>query len=329
MTAAAENNIINLETQFCIVCNAKAIENPGREFYHFLPLPKKTVNDDPVSPAATNEPKYICSLHFQPKGSTPGGMQCFVCGALKRDFPDREFTPLHAKSKNLIMSGVPITITKLSAASSFICSLHFKTEDPIEIDCDDDGSKKFSDVCCIPTCNIQNPPDSRFKFFQVASVKWWKALKVAQIPYMTRSVICRRHFEEQFLTDDDRLTKDAVPSLYLESSTEKYGSIMTEEPDIKGEPEVINLDSDSDPENVVEFKSEQEPEVDMETSLDEEVDVDGEWQNIESVETPLLDTAEKVVKYMSPLFDLALANEQYEAVNLLSRLEAIFKREMK
>lgn len=60
-----------------------------------------------------------------------------------------------------------------------------------------------------------------------------------------------------------------------------------------------------------------------------DVDVETDGKEVEdSSPENTLDSAEKVLQYMQPLFDLALLNENYKAVNFLTKLEDIFKKEI-
>lgn len=345
--------------QNCIVCNAKATEHPGRKFYPFLPLPKETQepqssNNVPaeVQPSATSY-KYICSLHFQPKEeSTTPQLQCFVCGASRAEFPDREFLPFNVQSKNLTLNGVPVKITS-SASSTYICSVHLKTNEDnppsigkISISNPRSLRRQSSRItqCCIPSCQISRTTEKVYMFPNSKEMqqKWKNAFHLAKI-HKKINGICRRHFIERFITADNGLTRNAVPTLYLESATEKYGVSATT--DLQ-ESDVVDLDSDSEP-DLIEIKDEeQEDTMTMETELtEEEVDVNDregtkspgprtptpmQEESLPVDETPIvLDSLEKILNHMQPLFDVALLNENYEAVVLLNKLEYLFKKEMK
>lgn len=355
MTSTTEVNKVEYITiapldQNCIVCNAKATEHPGRKFYPFLPLPKEpqSSNNVPVPQSATTY-KYICSLHFQPKeeSSTPQ-LQCFVCGASRGEFPDREFLPFNVQSKNLTLNGVPVKITS-SASSTYICSVHLKTKED-----DTPTIGKISNPrslrrvlrsrvtqCCIPSCKISRPTDKFYMFPNSKEMqeKWKNTFRLAKI-HKKINGICRRHFIERFITADNGLTRNAVPTLYLESATEKYG--VTANSDLQ-ESDVVDLDSDSES-DLIEIKDE-EPEDTMETEelIEEEIDVNGredtesagpmtpmQEESLQVEENPIvLDSLEKILNHMQPLFDVALLNENYEAVVLLNKLEYLFKNEMK
>lgn len=303
-TRKSSTNINKPELK-CIVCNASAAENPGRKFYPFLPLENKTPNSLVLPPSDqinsnANKHKYICGLHFQPKG-LPAEMQCSICGATKKDFPNREFKPYNVYSENLNLNGLPVTITELSASSAFVCSLHSITK------------RK----CCVPTCNTFDT-NSTYKlfYFDARTWSWWYSLKIGDIPH---GLICSRHFEKQFMIDSGRFSENAIPTLYMESSTNKYGP-----PENGFENDIIELDNESETPDV-----EAEELYPVEYMEDGYVEIDNEATEEPVGETPNLDSAERVKDYMQPLFDLALANEHYGAVDLLSQLEDIFKNQIK
>lgn len=352
----------DMVNKMCFVCNAKVTDTPGRTFYHYLQYAeeiqeelqlKKVPEHVLQNPGST----FVCNFHFQPK-LEHRLIECFVCGAKKSTYPDRQFFPFGARAKYLKLNGVPVNRSRMS---TYICDFHFKAKDPDKnikkINFSDCGIERITKVlkdlqdkkerkahvrCCVPTCPlVRSQPlinDPSFKCYMFPTSKaradvWTKALKT--VPFKSSNVICQRHFDKQCIGVDNRLTMDAIPTLYLGSSTEKCGSEANElKPPSPHSDIIIDLDSDSkSSSDVIEIKDDEEQGDTMETDLaegeDEYVEADGKEVGDSPPETPFaLDSADKVLKYMQPLFDLALLNENYKAVGFLSKLEDIFKKEI-
>lgn len=311
----------SMVNKLCFVCDANTEDAnlSGRKFYHYLQyaeeiqeqlqLKKVPVLQDPGT-------TYVCNFHFQPKEEHKL-VECFVCGAKKSGYPDRQFFPFAARSKYLKLNGSVVPVDA-SRTSTYICSVHFKSKEDIDrrrkinfSNCGIDRiTKALKDIenrkdrCCVPTCPLVSQPqitDSSFKCYLFPTTKeranaWTRALKI--VPFNSRNVVCMRHFDKRHISSDNRLMINAVPTLYLESATEKFGctaetnesSEISEEAAAQSpDSDVIYLDSDNQSSNevieIIDDDEEENEEVVMET---DSVEVDekecGENTNNESVE---------------------------------------------
>lgn len=273
-------SVKDLVNKTCFVCNEKVTNTPaaGRKFYNYRQYAEEIqeqlqLKRIPEYVQRNPDSTYVCNFHFQPKVEHTL-VECFVCGAKKSTYPDRQFFPFVARTKYLKLNGVLVNPSRLS---TYICGVHFKAKDPDKTskkivnfsecgidritkvlkDIEDKKERKAHIRCCVPTCPLVrsqphiNDPSFKCYLFPTSKARadaWTKAL--GTVPFKSSNVICQRHFDKQYIAADNRLTMDAIPTLYLKSSTEMFGSAakQTQGTAVLHSPHsniVIDLDSDS------------------------------------------------------------------------------------
>lgn len=337
----------------CFVCGTTKIGNPHLTFHCYLTLSEEIQNQFALNGLnAQQDPRtvFVCSAHL-PHKEDDDLVECFVCGARKNDFFDRQFFLLSPKAKILRINGVEVSGD--SKISNYICSKHFKSNN---VELTENGFRMLKKAletkaaqrktykCCIPSCpitsnDIASNNDRTFYLFPTrkgGEQSWKNALSVCGISkYNKTNVICKRHFEKRFIKDNNCLTTNAIPTLYLLHKDYMYDIPTSEVYEIceilDPKENVIELDDFEEnmpPPNKKSKENDVEDVIEIDDDDDDEITENGNSKEIET-ECPLdLNSVEKVLEHLQPLYDLALLNDNSKAVGCLNELENIFKNEI-